>query len=477
MASSIPQGPNQSAQPEQRREPYRVDLTRGSLLRGILLLVWPIMIASLLQTLVGFVDLLMIGRLQDVATNGIAAIGMSWKIMFVVMVLVFAVSTGNQVLVSRSVGAGDQETAGRATGQAFLILGLFVGLVFAPAGFLLSGALLRLTGAPPEVEGVGTPYLQIMFLAGPGMLTMFLFASSMQGAGDSRSPLVLTAAVNAINVFLNWVLIFGNLGFPQMGVQGAALGTFTARYIGALVALIMLSSGRFAIALRWREHLRPDFGLWVRMLRIGVPSGLQGLVRAVSGWLVMRILATVAEPTPVLSGYAVAEQIMMLTAFIGFAAMPAGMTVVGQNMGAEQPDRAQAGGWSVARLATMGMLLPAALYVIAAPLCVRLVGPELSPQALMYGALALRILAVGEPSWAINMSLAGALRGGGDTMSPLMYTIYTQLLMGIGGGALLVGQLGTGPEGLWGAILVSMWVQSLLTTWKFNRGEWKSLTV
>jgi Na+-driven multidrug efflux pump len=213
------------------------------------------------------------------------------------------------------------------------------------------------------------------------------------------------------------------------------------------------------------------------MFRIGIPSGLQGLVRAVSGWLVVRILATVSEPTPVLSGYAVAEQIMMLTAFIGFAAMPAGMTVVGQNMGAQQPDRAEAGGWAVVRLAAAAMLLPAALYVIAASHCVRLVGPELTPEALVYGALALGILAAGEPSWAINMSLAGALRGGGDTMSPLMYTIYTQLLMGIGGGALLVDQLGTGPQGLWIAIMAAMWVQSLLTMWKFNRGEWKSLTV
>lgn len=477
MASRIHSGPNHNARPDRQREPYRVDLTRGSLIRGIILLVWPIMIASLLQTLVGFVDLLMIGHVKGVATNGIAAIGISWKIMFVVMVLVFAVSTGTQVLVSRSAGAGDQRTAARATGQAFLILGLSVGLVLSPAGFLGSGALLRLTGAPPEVEQVGTPYLQIMFLAAPGMLTMFLFASSMQGAGDSRSPLVLTAAVNVVNVFLNWVLIFGHLGFPELGVKGAALGTFAARYIGALAALTMLSSGRFAVAIRWREDLRPDFGLWLRMLRIGIPSGLQGLVRALSGWLVVRILAGVPDPTPVLSGYAVAEQIMMLTAFIGFAAMPAGMTVVGQNMGADRPDRAEAGGWSVVRLAAIAMLFPAALYAIAAPRCVSLVGPELTPQALVCGALALRILAMGEPAWAINMSLGGALRGGGDTMSPLMYTLYTQLFMGIGGGALLVGHLGTGPEGLWAAILVSMWVQSLLTAWKFRRGEWKSLTV
>jgi putative MATE family efflux protein len=477
MSAHTEQVPGNGPRPEVRPEPYRIDLTRGSLLRAVLLLVWPIMVASLLQTLVGFVDLLMIGHLPGVATSGIAAIGMSWKIMFVVMVLVFAISTGTQVLVSRSVGADDPDTACRATVQAFLMLGLTVGLVLSPLGSVLARPLLRFTGAPPEVEAVGTPYLRLMFLAAPGMFTAFLFASSMQGAGDSRSPLLLTASINVVNVFLNWVLIFGNLGFPQMGVLGAAWGTLIARYLGAIAVLIMLSSGRFAIGICWRDHLRPDFSLWARTLRIGIPSGLQGLVRAVSGWLVVRILATVAEPTPVLSGYAIAEQIMMLTAFIGFAAMPAGMTVVGQNMGADQPERAEAGGWSVVRLATTAMLLPAVVYVIAAHHWVRVVGPQLSPDAILYGALALRILAIGEPAWAINMSLAGALRGGGDTMSPLMYTIYTQLLVGIGVGALLVGQLDIGPEGLWGAILVAMWVQSFLTIWKFNRGEWKSLTV
>jgi len=456
--------------------PYRVDLTRGGLLRGLVRLVWPIMLASMLQTLVGFVDVLFVGRLPN-ATAALAAVSMCWKVVFVLMVVVFAVTTGAQVLVSRSVGGDDLRTAQRATGQAFLLLELAVGLVLTPVGMYLAPWLLRATGATADLEAIGTPYLRLMFLTGPAMLTSFLFASSLQGAGDSRSPLLLTAFINVLNAVLNWALIFGHLGFPALGVMGSALGTFTARWIAAAAALALMSSGRLALSVNWGEHLRPDFALWWRMLRVGVPSALQGLVRALSGWIVVRILALSPNVEAVIGGNAIAEQILMLTGFIGFAAMPAGMTVVGQNMGAGRPKRAESGAWAVAKLGAGLMLLPVILYVAGAPHWVRLVGREASGEALAYGATALRILALGEVCWAINMALAGALRGGGDTVSPLIFTIITQLVMGIGSGALIVAYTSAGPPGLWGAIVVAMYAQAAITIWWFRRGRWKTLSV
>jgi putative MATE family efflux protein len=451
-------------------------LTRGGLLRGLAMLVWPIMLASLLQALVGFTDVLFVGRLPD-ATAALAAVNMCWKVVFVVMVIVFAVTTGSQVIVSRSVGAGDLHTAQRATGQAFLLLELLVGLVLTPLGLYLAPWLLRVTGATPELEAIGTPYLRAMFLTGPAMLTSFLFASSLQGAGDSRSPLILNALINVLNAGLNWALIFGHLGLPALGVMGSALGTFTARWVGAAAALMLMSSGRLALSVNWAAHLKPDFGMWWRMLRIGVPSALQGLVRALSGWIVVRILALTPDVEAVIGGNAIAEQILMLSAFIGFAAMPAGMTVVGQNLGAGQPERAESGAWAVVKLAVGLTAVPIVAYVLAAPFWVRLVGREASPEALAYGATALRILAVGDVCWAANMALGGALRGGGDTVSPLIFTVVTQLLMGIGAGALIVAYTPAGPPGLWGAVVVAMYAQSAITIWWFRRGRWKTLAV
>jgi putative MATE family efflux protein len=462
--------------PPPTAEPYRVDLTQGGLLRGLANLVWPIMLASMLQTLVGFVDVLFVGRLLN-ATAAIAAVSMCWMIMFVLSVLVFAVSTGAQVLVSRSVGARDMQTAQRATGQGFLLLGLTVGVLILPLGIHFAPWLLRITGATPELERIGTPYMRVMFLTTPAMLASFLFAGCMQGAGDSRSPLVLTAAINVINALLNWALIFGHLGFPAQGVMGSALGTFTARWLGAGAVLVLLSSGKLALTVDWVQNLRPDLTLWWRMLRIGVPSALQGLVRAASGWIVVRILAFSPDTEAVIAGNALAQQILMLTSFVGFSAMPAGMTVVGQNMGAGRPDRAETGAWTVAKLAAGAMLLPVAVYAAGAPTWVRMVGREASAEALSYAAVALRILAFGEPCWAINMSLSGGLRGGGDTVSPLVFTVITQLCMGIGGGALIVLLTPAGPPGLWGAIVFAMYAQAAVTSWWFRRGRWKTLIV
>ncbi len=475
-SGSPPSSPSE-IEPESAPEERRIDLTTGGLARGIFGLVWPIMLASLLSTLPWFADQVMVGRLVGDATRGAAAVGMSGKLIFVVMVIAMAITTGAQVLISRSMGARDTATAERAAGQAFIILGLVVGGVLLPFGYWAAPWLLLQTGATPEMLEVGTPYLRFMFLAGPGMLTNFLFASCLQGAGDSRTPLYLSGGVNILNVVLNWILIFGNLGAPAMGVTGAAVGTFLARSIGAVFAIGALSSGRLALRIHWLTALRLDFGIWWRILRVGIPSGLQGFVRAISGWAIFYILGKCANATDVIGGYTISDQIMMLTSFIGFAAMPAAMTVVGQNVGANQLDRAERGGWAVMKLAGGLMCIPAALYFVAAPGWLRLVAPEATVEAQAIGAIALRILCLGEASWAINMALGGALRGGGDTISPLVLTVATQLLLGVGVGAVLVLGFGMGPEALWGATLVSMWIQTALTIWWYRRGRWKSLSV
>jgi len=459
------------------RQPYRVDLTQGSLVRGILLLTWPIMVGALLQTTVQLADLFMVGRLSVGATTAVAAVGMSGTIIFVVMVVMMAASTGAQVLVSRAFGAGDLPLAERVSGQAFWIMGLTTCAALSPLGYFLARPLLHATGAAPEVAAVGEPFLKLLFVAAPAMMTNFVFGAVMQGAGDSRTPLIVNVFINLLNVFLNWTFIFGHLGLPRLGVTGSALGTLCARSIAALAALVILSSGRFALTVHWRNHLRPDFGLWARILRIGVPSGLQGLVRAVSNWILLRILTSLPAATPIISGSAIAGQILMITGFIGFSAISAGMTVVGQNMGAGRPDRATAGGWAVVRLAVWAEVLPVCLYVLLAPHLVGIVGRDVTAEAVAYGTLALRILALGEPGWAVNMALSGALRAGGDTMSPLRYTVYYQLLVGMGAGALLVLKFGYGPVAVWGSVLLAQMLQATATMWKFRRGDWMSMYV
>jgi MATE family, multidrug efflux pump len=457
--------------------PYRVDLTQGGLVGGILRLTWPIMVGALLQTTVQLVDVFMVGRLKAGATAAIAAVGMSGTIMFVMMIVMMAASTGAQVLVSRAFGARDPDLAERATAQSFWILGAASCGIVAPVGFFLARPLLVWTGAAPDVAEVGEPFLQLMFIAAPAMMVNFLFAAVMQGAGDSRTPLIVNAAINAVNIFLNWTLIFGKFGFPALGVTGSALGTLTARSVTAVAAILILSSGRFALTVRWASHARPDLALWGRILRIGVPSGLQGLTRAVSNWLLVRLLATLPGSTPILTGNFIAGQILLITGFIGFSAISAGMTVVGQNMGAGHTDRAESGGWAVVRLAILAEVVPVTCYVLFAPQLIRVIGRDVTGEAVGYGVLALRILALAEPGWATNMALSGAVRAGGDTMSPLRYTLYYQLILGIGGAALLMLRFGAGPAAVWGASLFGHTGQALALVWKFRRGEWRGMYV
>lgn len=446
-----------------------VDLTRGHLLHGIVLLSWPIVTGSLLNWLMGVADIKMVGALGPEA---IAAVGQSQNIMFLIMALVLAVATGTQVLVARHTGAREPDKAAEVTRQTILMC-LAAGLIMTPLGLLVSRGALQLLGVKGTVLDLGTIYTRISFWGSLGMAANFLLTSALQGAGDTRTPLKLLVWMNLMHIGIEYVLIFGLGPLPALGVAGAALAVVISRFITAFWMLWIVTCGRYVITVPWRASWRVDWSIWSRMLYIGVPSSLQGLTRSLGYSALVYILNHTPEGFYAVTGHTAAGQWNALAIFAGLAMMTAAMTAVGQNMGAKNPERAEQSCYSVARISlTLSAILGGLCFVLAH----QLVGFFTEdPQARQLGVLALQIISVSVPFATVSMAFSGALRGAGDTMSPMWATLICTLVVGPVVGYLLALTAGIGPAGAWIGLLVSMIAQAAITGFVFRRGKWKSI--
>ncbi len=449
--------PNTS-EPERRRTPAasRVDMTRGSLLRQTLYLSWPIVAASLLQVAVGIADIKMVGILGP---EPIAAVGMARTVIFTLVALVFAVATGVQVLVAQYSGQGDHITLA----------------VITPVGAIFSEGILRLLGANQEVLVHGTPYLQIMFAGGLFLVLSFVITAALQGAGDTLTPLILLLVANALNIVLNYLLIFGVGPFPRLGVPGAAVATIVARILATAAGLAVLISGRFAVSLRMRSSWVLRWKLIGTIFYLGIPAAIQGFTRNIAFMLIIKILWLTAVGVYAVSAWTVAGQIRAVTIMVGLAFMAAATTAVGQNVGARNYQRAQSAGWLSVKLAA-GLSMAAALtYALLARMLMQLFTDD--SHVIAVGVQALVVLAISEPFLTGAMSLSGSLRGAGDTYMPLYISlICTSVLTPLAAYVLAI-SLGLDTLGVWIGFDLAIAAQFALLAWKFADGYWKDLSV
>jgi len=447
----------------------RVDLTQGHLLRGIVMLSWPIVSGAVLNWIMGVADIKMVGRLGP---HAIAAVGQSMSIIFTVQFVVFAIATGTQVLVARYTGARRPDRVTEVTRQS-IILALVAGLPMIPVGLLVSRTLLIWMGAQGEVLEQSVIYTHAMFWGSVGMMLNFLLASSLQGAGDSLTPLWMLIWINVAHIAIEYCLIFGVGPFPAMGVAGAGWAVVISRGAAALVMLWIVGSGRYAVKVPWRGPWRVDWSTWGKMFYIGTPSSVQGLVRSVGYAVLIAILNRTTAGELAVAGHVTAGQWSSLGIFAGLAMMTAAMTAVGQNMGAKNPARAERSCWSVVAISTVASGALALLCIVFARPLVGFFTDD--PTAYYWGHWALIYIAISLPPATISMAFSGGLRGAGDTMSPLWATVVGTVIVGPGLGWLLALHLNMGPVGVWIGMVASMVVQAIHTGLIFKAGRWKKI--
>ena len=438
-------------------------LTQGPLVPTILRLSWPMMLGNLLQTSFSIIDMAFIGRLGPQALAGVALAG---AVIHMVMTLVIGVDFGMRALVSRHYGAGDVETARRVAGQS-LILGGALTLVLASAGLIWHRPLLALLGAAPEVADQGSAYLRVFFAGIITMVYMFFVSGMMQSIGDAATPMRVSALAFALNVPLDYVLIFG-LGFiPALGVTGAALATIVSRGLaGVLLLRILFRHPRFRLV--WAD-LRPDWSLIVRIVRIAGPSSAQIGSYSLSDLLAARFIA--GAGTAALAAFGLGGRAVMVVMIIGFGLGGAAATMVGQNLGAGLPERAARSTWLIAAGFAVLLLVVGLLYQVGANAIVGVFTQD-GPTAAL-GSQFLRIYALSFALMAANLIFGRALQGAGDTFSPMLITALVRLpvLMGL---LYALPLWGLGTDGLWYAFALAQGLEGLLKMGWFWRGRWKT---
>ncbi|HSJ10472.1 MAG TPA: MATE family efflux transporter [Longimicrobiales bacterium] len=467
--------PDDIPPPPPKSRTYDRRIVDGPLLPAVWHIAWPTMLQNIIGGLQGIVDHAMVGHL--VGFEGNAAIGVSWQIFLVVVVFISSLFSGMSVLVARFAGAGDEDKVNRTVYQAFITaLALSLG-VLAPIGYLAAPALLDVVNAAPGVKAHALPYLRIMFVFSWGMLLFFMLGGALRSAGDARTPLRLGVVVTALNLVLNIILIRGLGPIPAFGTAGAAMGTVIATGSVGIYAIFALQRGSWVVGFPKGMSRRPDWSIIRALFRFGLPTGVQGVAMNVGGVLLLGFVGSLAVSAQAQAAYTVAYgQLFSLVTWTAVGLMGAAATVAGQNLGARQPDRAEAGVHTAARIA-VGAALIVGLAFLFIPRILLTAFDMTDPVVTEIAVELMRILSVSGLFIAVALTYTGGLQGTGDTKSPLHISIISQVLLPVGL-CFFIQRTGTlEPRDIWLAILLGHMTRCGLSVLKFRQGRWRSIVV
>lgn len=439
--------------------------------RLVFALAWPVIVEQLLQTALGFVDLLMVSRL---GADAIAGVGASVQIVFIVIACISAIGTGTTVLVARFIGADEPGESARVLKQSFG-LAVALGVVLALAGVPTARWQVAALGVEPAVADLGGAYLRVSYLAAGALTLSLVLGSALRGAGDSRTPMLVAVGVNAVNVVAAYGLIFGHLGLPALGVTGSAWAAAIARTAGAAALLMLLvrGVGRSRLRLSGRAGWSPDLPLVGRILHVGLPSMAEQLSRSVGMLLFAEVVISLG--TDVFAAQRITFNIIGISFLPGFGFSIAATALTGQSLGAGRPEQARRATWFSARSASLWQGGMGLLFLAAAPLFIRAFTDD--PAILMFGAEGLRVLALGQPQTAIAQVLAGGLRGAGDTRYPMLVTALSMWLLRLPLAWVFVEVFHWGLPGAYLGFVAGSTVEAAAEYLRYRTGKWQRLKV
>ncbi len=431
-------------------------------------LAWPAMVELLLSTLFSMVDMIMVGR---ISYQALTAVGLTNHPTMLALAVFQALNVGSTALVARFIGSGDIKNA-KATVRQSLVLVTILGVVVSIAGYLLSPAIITFMRAEPDVYPMSVTYLQIVSLGWLFTTISLNVGAILRGSGDTMTPMRYNLLSNLLNVFGNYVLIFGKFGFPAMGVAGAALSTTLCRGVAAFLALRAIFNKNKIIGVSLKDDYRIDKNLLERLISIGLPSAMEQFLLRLGQVFFSRAVAGLG--TAVYAAHQTAVNISSLTFTPGQAFGMAATTMVGQSLGAKHPDVAEKAGLAARR---MGLIIALAIAIV-----LFFFGYDVAllytdePEVARAAANALKILAIMQPMQSTQFILAGALRGAGDTRWPLYSTA-----IGIWGIRVVLVHvfiaMGMGLMGAWVAQLCDQAFRAVFIYSRYKSGAWKHTRV
>lgn len=440
--------------------------TTGSIDRAIVLLSIPMVLEMVMESLFALVDAYYVAQ---ISSSAVATVGLTETIITLVYAVAIGISTAPVAIISRYVGEGNTAGASSAAKQA-IYLALSVSLLIGLTGWWWASDILRMMGGSDEVVRTGVGYTRVMFGGNAVIMLLFLLNGIFRGAGEANFAMRALWIANGVNIILDPILIFGWGPIPAMGVEGAAIATNIGRGIGVSYQLYILFSGKSTVNLRlggWK----PDWVLIKKLGNIAFTGATQYVIASASWIFLMRINAGFGDEA--VAGYTIAIRLIIFTLLPAWGFSNATATLVGQNLGAKQPDRAEKSVWRAARITFFYMLMVTVVYLLFAPSLIGLFNTD--PKVLKAGVTALNIFAIGYASYGFGMVCVQAFNGAGDTRTPTYINLVCFWLMEIPLGYFLGAHLNLGVMGVTTAVVISETVMAIMAVVLFRRGSWKTI--
>lgn len=440
------------------------DFTEAPVGRAILLLSVPMVLEMVMESIFAIVDVFFVSRL---GAEAIATVGLTEGLLALLYALAIGLSIGATALIARRTGEKDPDAAARVAVQA-IGLGLLVSLPIAVGGIVFAQRLLAWVGGSPWVVEHGFRYTQILLGGNVIILLLFLINAIFRGVGDAAVSMRVLWIANAINIVLCPCFVLGLGPFPELGVVGAATATTLGRGVGVCYQLYRLFRGTSRVAIR-RHHVRFEPATMLAMLRLSGSAILQMLIGTASWTVLVRIVASAGSNA--VAGYTIGMRIILFALLPSWGMSNAAATLVGQNLGARKPERAEqavwrAGFYNMIFLGSVGL----GFILFARPLIATFTQ---EPEVAAVAVRCLRVVSAGFLFYAYGMVLTQALNGAGDTTTPTLLNLLCFWGLELPLAWLLSGPLGLGPTGAFASIAIAFSAFALLGAWVFRLGRWK----
>ncbi|MBT1063003.1 MATE family efflux transporter [Bowmanella sp. Y26] len=444
------------------------DFTKGSIGIAAFLLAVPMVLEMAMESIFAIVDIFFVASL---GFEAVAVVGLTEAVLTILYAVAIGLSMGITALIARRIGEGNPQKANQVAGQA-LWVGMLVSMLVAFVGLVYSQDILRLMGADEKVLAVGADYTLVMLCGSITILYLFLINAIFRGAGDASVAMRSLWLANGLNIVLDPLLIYGIGPFPEMGVTGAAVATTIGRGVGVLYQLYHLRGHASRIKVGLAE-LKPQLEVMLGLIKVSIGGILQFLIATASWVALVRIVSTYGSAA--VAGYTIAIRVVIFTILPAWGLSNAVATLVGQNLGAGKPDRAEQSVWRIARYNLYFMLSVAVVFILFAEFIIGLFTTD--PAVIRDGVNCLRFVAYGYGFYGIGMIVVQAFNGAGDTMTPTRINFLCYWMLQIPLAYSLAKYAGLGTNGVFMAITIAESLLAVVGIWYFRRGHWKTKTV
>ncbi|WP_418887511.1 MATE family efflux transporter [Mangrovimonas futianensis] len=444
------------------------EFTSGSLRKAIFMLSIPMILEMLMESIFALVDIFYVSR---VSVNAVATIGLTESVVTLVYAVAIGLSMAATAIVARRVGEKDLKGASQAAVQV-IILGVLVSVIVSIVGIWYAKEILALMGAEPDLISEGYGYTQILIGGNLTIMLLFMINAIFRGAGNASIAMWTLILSNGLNILLDPIFIFGLGPVPAFGVKGAAIATTIGRGTAVLYQLVVLFYGIGKIKVTLQD-IAIRISVMFNLIKVSL-GGIGQFLIGTSSWVfLMRIMSEFGSE--VLAGYTIAIRVMMFTLMPSWGMSNAAATLVGQNLGAQQPDRAEKSVWITGKYNAIFMGLVSLVYLIFAKQIIMWFSNE--PEVITYGSLCLRVLAAGYVFYAYGMVVIQSFNGAGDTKTPTYINFFCFWLFQLPFAYLTAITLDWGPKAVFLAITLAEVLIAIVGIIWFKRGTWKLVKV